>query len=266
MLDRKRNKKAKPKPIAGETRQIDDRTGKGVATQERLPRGRRPETLQTFKRAALQPWIDFANLLPFNSLGSRWRSDEANLILSDEFVRKFGQHRRPHPFHHLVQRVTHWGTSDPKFNRELTNLFKSVLSVFERLPDMTRPSRMKEDEPAWVEHYDSVPFNMTYFIEDNDNGRVRFAPDPLLAEFKKALEGTEISRMRRCPICGNFYYAVRDNKGACDKHLARARVERGRDPELRKKYEKNRKRDRAAKVAKAAGKFLDGKNLKESDG
>ena len=107
---------------------------------------------------------------------------------------------------------------------------------------MTWPSpETEENEPAWTEHYASVPFAINYSIEDKGDGRVSFEPELILADFMKALEGTEILRVRRCLICGRFYYAVRDNKGACDEHLARVRVKLGRDPQLREKYEANRR-------------------------
>jgi hypothetical protein len=42
---------------------------------------------------------------------------------------------------------------------------------------------------------------------------LHFAPHPLL----KALEGTDATRIRRCPICGKIYWAERIDSGACKK-------------------------------------------------
>jgi len=116
---------------------------------------------------------------------------------------------------------------------------------------MTWPSpEQEEKEPAWNEHYASVPFAINYSIEDIGDGRVSFEPELNLGEFMKTLAGTEILRVRRCPACGKFYYAVRANKGACDEHLARERVRRGRDPHLQKKYEASRRINKLVKQKK----------------
>jgi hypothetical protein len=46
--------------------------------------------------------------------------------------------------------------------------------------------------------------------------------------FRRAVEGIELERLNRCPVCHRIYYAVRKNKGACDTHLGLARVWRKR--------------------------------------
>jgi len=223
-----------------------------TASSIRLRRGRKQETLQSFKKSILQPWIDFANLLPFERLGDDWRAvDQDPMMLSNAFVRDFADRPRSDPFYFLVRRLPHRRSREPRPTDELIKLFNTVNTVFKGLDGMTWPSTENEgDEPAWTGHWGTVPFEMTYSVEDKGDGRVSFEPDLMLQRFKKALEGTEILRVCRCPICGRFYYAVRKNKGACDEHLARARVKRGRDPQLREKYEANRRINQLVKQKK----------------
>jgi hypothetical protein len=253
MLHRKRNKNSKSKPTVSKNRQLEREGVEGDVSQERLRPGRKRETLQTFKKDTLQPWIDLANLFPFESLGNRWIAvDPEPQTLSSAFVREFAGRPRPNPLYHLAQRVTRWQTREPRPSSELVGLFNTVRGLFERLPEMTWPT--EGEEPVLNEHYDRVQFSLTFSIEDTGDGRVSFQPDATLTDFKTALEDTEISRVRRCPICGKFYYGVRNNKGACDEHLARARVERGRDPEVRKMYEVNRRINKLVKQKVPIGK------------
>lgn len=84
-----------------------------------------------------------------------------------------------------------------------------------------------------------------------DTGHLSFLLDPITDALKNAFERVEIARIRRCPMCGKFFYAVRANKGACDEHLAYARVQRGRDPEMRKQYEENRRINRLVREGKS---------------
>lgn len=241
-------------------RRMRNRKRNNSAAPIRLPRHRRPETLQRFWRARLQPWIDFANLLPFERLGIGWWRTVADLdregseSLCRSFVHRFATRREPSALNSLAWRVTRFQTREPQPSAELDALFKTVRNVFEHLHSMTWPS-----ETEWLgrsEHYDSVPLAIPYFIEDTGNGRVSFKSDPLLEAFKKALEDTEISRVRRCGLCGKFYYATRANKGACEEHLARARVERSRDSALRQKYEETRRVNQLSKQGMPVGKAI----------
>jgi hypothetical protein len=83
------------------------------------------------------------------------------------------------------------------------------------------------------------PFNLRFI----DNGGVwKSSSSPLLDRLREAIDGVELTRLRRCPVCCKFYYAIRSNKGACDEHLGVARVWR-----LRKKipeYNENRQVNR----------------------
>jgi hypothetical protein len=71
-------------------------------------------------------------------------------------------------------------------------------------------------------------------ISMDRRGLISFMEDkPIWWLFRYAVEGLELERLRRCPVCHRIYYAGRKNKGACDQHLDLARVwrKRGKLPE-----------------------------------
>ena len=49
----------------------------------------------------------------------------------------------------------------------------------------------------------------------NEDGTIGIPRDAYNDGFIAAIEGVEIDRFRRCPICGNFYFAQPRHKGAC---------------------------------------------------
>ena len=59
-------------------------------------------------------------------------------------------------------------------------------------------------------------------------GQVAIEAAPALALFEAAFDGVHLRRIRRCPECGRFYYAKRVDKQACDEHLTLMRVRRAR--------------------------------------
>jgi hypothetical protein len=50
-----------------------------------------------------------------------------------------------------------------------------------------------------------------------EKGRIRLRP----AAFLSAFEGVEVERIRKCPVCGLFFWAGRLNKSACAEPCAR---------------------------------------------
>jgi hypothetical protein len=105
--------------------------------------------------------------------------------------------------------------------------------------------------PRPTDHYpwneaecDRVPFSMRMEVGIGEDGLISFDPDPFWLHFQKALHKADPMRVRRCPHCGNFYFAVRSNTGACNEHLARVRMQRSRDPERRRQYEETRRINR----------------------
>ena len=75
-----------------------------------------------------------------------------------------------------------------------------------------------------------------------ENGILKFCSSSLLGDFRAAFTDVELSRLRRCKVCTAFYYAARENKGACDKHLVLARTWkiRGKTPEYRENWRINK--------------------------
>jgi hypothetical protein len=193
---------------------------------KRKKRNRKPESLQRSKRDRLQPWIDLANL------------PDHDETLHLAFVRRFGVPVVRNPLERLAWNMTGQGTGkQTRRNESLVRFYRFVREVFGSLDRMT-------------EDLSEVPFKLTYFITDSGHGLISFAPDPWPNEFKTALEGIEIARIKRCPTCEKYFYAVRANKGACDEHLARERVRRGRDPERLRQYEETRRINRLVSEGK----------------
>ncbi len=170
--------------------------------------------------------------------------------LRTEFVERFGPQSSGVGSATVLQSLAGRVAQNHRVN-ELVLTFVAVRRLFESLPAMAWPS-----EPLTarsVEEYREVLFPMNYWVRDSDGkGRISFDPDPVRHEFMAALAGVEIERIRRCPIddCGKFFYARPAHKGACDEHVARARVQRGRDPERRQQYERTRRINRLVRMGK----------------
>jgi hypothetical protein len=165
-----------------------------------------------------------------------------------------------HPLNLLAVRVAQFGTGVPRRTSELSNKYSIVIRCLETLPEMTVLSSETEAEmPGWERHYETYNFDLPYLVGDLGNGKVTFQADSILESFKEALEDAEISRIQRCPIleCRKFYYAARQNTGACAEHLARARVERARDSEKRRQYRENQKKNRKEKTRRKSGTWLE---------
>lgn len=74
-------------------------------------------------------------------------------------------------------------------------------------------------------------------------------PDPFTL-FLSALGQADPARIRRCPVCAKFFYARRIDQMACSPPCANTERQR-RLRERRRVYENNRKRNRAARKARA---------------
>src|SRR5271166_5115955 len=142
----------------------------------RLRRKRKPQTLQRFWQERLQPWLDFANLLPFAG-GGDWfeplgkdepaahkRVEAQKDQLQAEFVERFGQESRREGSATILQSLAHRVAQNYRVN-ELVSTFVEVRRLFESLPAMGCPS-----EPLTarsVEEYKEVPFPMDYWVRDS---------------------------------------------------------------------------------------------------
>src|SRR5262249_6662161 len=80
-----------------------------------------------------------------------------------------------------------------------------------------------------------VYFGSAVFVEGN---KISFFEEQQWLILKLALESADATRLRACPACGKFYYAIPKNTGACRQHLGLERVRRTRAK--KHKYNKSR--------------------------
>jgi hypothetical protein len=130
----------------------------------------------------------------------------------------------------------------------LVQLYRDVRSLLERLPRMMPP------QEALTDGYQEVQVEVTHYAGVSSDGRFYDQPDPRRQAFITVIQGVDdLTRIRRCPVCGCWFYALRRNTKACRPHLALARVRRSRDvspnklTERRRQYEENRKTNRLTK-------------------
>ena len=154
---------------------------------------------------------------------------------------------------------------EDKREREFYEIFYAVRSILNQLlarmeqPEKYRPWALKAlsggsitttDDgaltPVDIAHLGG-PLTEQIYIR---NGLLEFSSSLLLHGFRRAFAGVELDRLRRCPVCTGFYYAVRKNKGACDgdngKHLVLVRTW-----DNRKKTEEYRENWRVNKLVKS---------------
>lgn len=245
-----------------------------AAAPPRSRRGRKPETLQRFHEARLQDWMRFANLR---------LEDSAELTRLSEIAEPLSGHGA------LPARVAALGRG---IARGLKPDLVAPASPEPRSQSSLRPAtlaeltRLSEKLEAWPLGADLRPGNPAELLALHDrageilaglasNGpsatytravealalvqidaRGRVGECRLASPLEKlfdALRRVEANRIRRCPICRGFFFAVRANKGACDEHLTLARARRGRNPELRRQYEETRRINRLVREGKPIG-------------
>jgi hypothetical protein len=229
----------------------------------RLLRQRKPETLQRFRYAQLQRWLDFAASLA--DPPPPWQA-------SQEFMETFlEQHAGLVP---LPDSDVCYATAFPAnaffpltfvLNRaagaqEFYSFAWSLRTTLEWIIDAWAqrdhwPSALP-GQPA-DRAYNWVPATLVASIDRT--GLFAMEPVPVWWVFQQAFKGLDVTRLRRCPLstCGRIFYAKRANSGACDEHLALARTRRSRNPELKRQYEQTRQinqlvqpEDAAAEVRK----------------
>jgi hypothetical protein len=227
-----------------------------LALDRRQRGGRKPETLQTFWQKRLQQWLDFANLLPVDADDSL-RMGRISAAESDTLHREFVKQFASRPKDGSSDGLRFFAQRLSPRNRRLEELFVFVRNAmvhclkwarFEVMLLLPNEQELFSSDPTafWAsEFYDPIDFSVPYVMTARI-GRITSEPYMYVNAFREVIEGLEITRIRRCPIadCGKFFYAVRFNTGACNEHLARVRVQRGRDPELRQQYEETRQINR----------------------
>jgi hypothetical protein len=202
----------------------------------------RPFKNDTFNQARrvklLQLWLDLAALVDFdNELPPPWNAEK-------ELVeRVFEQGAAPKPLGDgpELQATLKIGSAFFPFGvifdrvqgaRDFYEFFWTVRRALEWMID-TWAARDR-----WVDGFglkgksplSSFPIPAAQGISmSRSSGSIFFSEDkPIWWAFRQAVDGLELERLRRCPVCRRIYYAWRKNKGACDEHLALARVWRKR--------------------------------------
>jgi predicted nucleic acid-binding Zn ribbon protein len=179
--------------------------------------------LQRYKE--LREWLDLVNLLPFepDGMGSflSWQplnSDDVNHLraafdkqLQSIALAVFDQLRES--------------------NRKLEEAYRVTRCFLESVPAMD-----------WSSQAEEVSFPIPHYASGDADGRIVFQAEPLLQIFRAAIQGAEIRRLGRCPICGKFFYAVRSTQKTCSQRCnATRRVRAWRANMVRYEYSRKLK-------------------------
>jgi hypothetical protein len=132
-----------------------------------------------------------------------------------------------------------WG---PPTAQHLWKLVRSVRRTLNLIADATEPFHEKEDLD-WTRcaPIELPPAELKPVIGFNSDGRGVLWPDPY-RQFLDDMNGFELFRIRRCPVCSMLYFAARRDKGACSPRCLNVhRVRKFRSPDKQAQYEFNRK-------------------------
>ena len=110
--------------------------------------------------------------------------------------------------------------SDLELFRDLYELFRAVRQI------LASTEWLKTTRGITIQRFSFL--NAYVFSRNHRTGRLSVTPWPVLQEFITALHDLEDDRLRRCPVCGGFFYAIRANTQACEAHRILARVRKNR--------------------------------------
>jgi hypothetical protein len=168
--------------------------------------------------ALLKPWLDLAN----NETVGLFQLAHSAFDLTESF-------REP-----LRRSVKAW--LEALCRSELRSYWKSWFEKLEELGQRSHVAGRTIHLPAW--EAEGGEFWGEFQIDSS--GRLRENPFNPRDEFKRALQGAEIDRLRQCEICGHFFYAVPiDRKTCSQKCNTTRRVRAWRAHQA--KYEQTRK-------------------------
>lgn len=213
---------------------------------KRFEAKRRDRAFQTRRAQLLAPFLKLAASIDFNEPApAPWQAESA---LIERICRTKQNATLARGF--LGFRSDH----DEQAGREFYWLFWSVRTALESLIEAWAHREQWADLKGTGAQSTAfqVQFPGVQTISLNKDGDVSLNENPVVEMFKKAIEGIDLSRLRRCPVCSRIYYAERKNKQACDQHLALARLWRlrGKLPE----YNAGRRFRRRAKLSGIRGK------------
>jgi hypothetical protein len=239
--------------------------------------------LQSEINARLRPWLDLAALVPFDSSVHPLPNAEGSLIErvfqegcapdsipgADGLLRVKGPLARglkmfpngisadlptalPDDYFALTAGSHFYIPDRRSAARIFYALFYNVRFALECIEAEGERLRLRLQQKRPVQYPSSFTgafFGFSQNVRIDPEGGVEIEDHPVWAKFKAALRGVHVDRLRRCPECRRIYYAVRNNKRACDAHLALAAVKRSqrRKKEKAAEYELNRRASRLAK-------------------
>ena len=129
-------------------------------------------------------------------------------------------------------------------------------------------------KPVEITCFGGGPLTEEIHIQDGRDAkgkpvsRLKFSSSSLLQGFQDAFRDVELARLRRCPVCTGFYYAVRENKGACDNagHLVLVRTwnHRKKTPEYRENWRINKLVKSGFPLSKARAAIVSRKKARNS--
>jgi hypothetical protein len=224
------------------------------------------EKPQTRNKALLR-WIELANFYQRRTRNSskRGRKKENTLDLSVESVDEF--------WTELVKTKL--------WNEFLLDLYKTrdryehfVQIGLKRVGNLNLPKppyhighlptpvhELARQVAEWFKHFAESEVQGDYYVglalrprtDVIDGKTVAARLDPYQV-FEKAFDGAEIARIRRCPVCSDFYYQPRNDRNACtkacrDTYRMRLMRKRKAAEKRRKKRALNRQLKDAAKAS-----------------
>src|SRR5215472_1127497 len=145
---------------------------------KRLPRQRRPETLQRWRARTLEPRLTFVNLLPFeldeegNAEPLGELDDVASVQLCEAFKRVFVPRpieERPVAFFQFVFQFQR--RDPPHLIPKLVSLYRDVRGLLERLPRMMPP------RDALAPGYEVVQEQVEHLMGVGADGRLYDQPE-----------------------------------------------------------------------------------------
>lgn len=231
-------------------------------------------------RSTLEQFIALANLLPRGSLlpepsalqpegqhrkmlEELYAGFERKFLLPDVFPRRFSALRVPEPSD--LRKVTSYQFGS---GAELYPQFFSVCKAIEAIAKLNDAALSGEEVPTWkgptgmtTERARRVllppqPAAVAVFL--SRDGIAHVMGDPrghLYQQFLDHLNGAELTRLKRCPVCSRFFWARRSDQEACAKRCANVRrvrqhrADAGKATERRenRRVKKNRAKGRAYK-------------------
>jgi len=184
-------------------------------------------------RERLAPWIELGNLLPLppspheldqspNPLVTGLRIQEwsarCRAVPPGEFVRSFESSGLAHSPVITASVDLRSLRTNPREASRFLNLASEVASTLRTLAMASSPHVLKAagNAPLLIERLYETPATSWAEIWVR-NGAVRARWVDPFKDFLDALEGVEAARVRQCPVCRRFFFALRKDQKACSK-------------------------------------------------